>query len=150
MVLETQHWLNTTYGDVPGWVTLEENGSTGWNTIYGLIRGLQHELGITDLAPNFGTTTSALFQDQIGRIDAESDTDQSILKLVNGGLWCKGYYGVSMLGDITFDDLSGSISQIRRDLGLTGNYIDVKAHEVVTLNGRVCHTHRQLRNQRYT
>lgn len=126
MVLETQHWLNTTYGDVPGWVTLEENGSTGWNTIYGLIRGLQHELGITDLAPNFGTTTSALFQDQIGRIDAESDTDQSILKLVNGGLWCKGYYGVSMLGDITFDDLSGSISQIRSDLGLTGNYIDVK------------------------
>lgn len=49
MVYYTQKWLNQEYGNVSGFGSVEENGKTGWNVIYGLLRALQHELGITDL-----------------------------------------------------------------------------------------------------
>ncbi|MEY2382099.1 hypothetical protein KGF72_000190 (plasmid) [Lactiplantibacillus pentosus] len=54
MVKETQVWLNKTYGKVSGFGKVPEDGNTGWNTVYGLTRALQHELGITDLVDNFG------------------------------------------------------------------------------------------------
>ena len=46
-VQHTQMWLNNTYGNNPYWVRLSENGVTGWNTIYGLTRALQIELGLS-------------------------------------------------------------------------------------------------------
>ena len=58
MVYLTQKWLNQEYGDVEGFGTVTENGKTGWNVVYGLTRALQHELGITSLANNFGPTTA--------------------------------------------------------------------------------------------
>ncbi|MCI1820634.1 hypothetical protein AB6889_16985 [Carnobacterium maltaromaticum] len=57
MVLSTQKWLNKTYKNVQGFGSVPENGKTGWPTIYGLIRGFQHECGITELSDNFGPTT---------------------------------------------------------------------------------------------
>ena len=39
-VRRTQQWLNTTYASRAGWVPLEEDGLTGWGTIYGgVLRG---------------------------------------------------------------------------------------------------------------
>lgn len=61
MVLLTQKWLNQEYGNVSGFGSVTENGKTGWNVIYGLTRALQHELGITELADNFGPSTKALY-----------------------------------------------------------------------------------------
>lgn len=57
-VLVTQQWLNETYGHIAGFGSVPENGKTGWPTIYGLIRGLQVEVGITDLVDSFGPTTA--------------------------------------------------------------------------------------------
>ena len=37
-VYYAQVWLNDTYGNVPGWVTLTEDGITGQNTMKGLHR----------------------------------------------------------------------------------------------------------------
>ncbi|GEK38190.1 hypothetical protein ACFFRT_12445 [Enterococcus thailandicus] len=56
-VKEVQEWLNDTYSGFSGWGSVPEDGKTGWTTIYGLIRGVQHELGIRAYADNFGTTT---------------------------------------------------------------------------------------------
>lgn len=61
MVLETQQWLNKTYGGVSGFGSVTEDGLTGWGTVYGLTRALQHELGITGLVNNFGPTSKQKF-----------------------------------------------------------------------------------------
>ena len=39
-VRRTQQWLNATYASRAGWVPLDEDGLTGWGTIYGLRRAL--------------------------------------------------------------------------------------------------------------
>ncbi len=89
MVYLTQKWLNQEYGDVPGFGSVTENGKTGWNTIYGLTRALQHELGITSLADNFGSQTQAKYKENIlSRQDGVKDNMYAILQ---GALWCKGY-----------------------------------------------------------
>lgn len=48
MILKMQQWLNTTYRTTLGYVLIDENGKTGWTTIYALRRTLQIELGITN------------------------------------------------------------------------------------------------------
>lgn len=89
MVLLTQKWLNQEYGNVSGFGSVTENGKTGWNVIYGLTRALQHELGITELADNFGPSTKALYaKNPLRRQDNVKDRKFAILQ---GALWCKGY-----------------------------------------------------------
>lgn len=56
-VLETQKWLNATYGNVTGFEKAPENGHTGWKTIYSLREALQHELGLSQLGEGFGDAT---------------------------------------------------------------------------------------------
>lgn len=126
-VKNTQVWLNQTYGSVDGWVSVDENGLTGWDTVYGLRMGLQHELGISPVASGFGPVTTAAFIDQIGQIDA-STTSQNLVKLVSGSLWCKGFAGTGFDGTVAFSDVSASVAAVRADLGLsTGTVvIDVK------------------------
>ena len=38
MVLKTQQWLNSTYGNKTGFGSVQETGNTGWDTINALIR----------------------------------------------------------------------------------------------------------------
>lgn len=57
MVLHTQEWLNSTYGNDPRYNVIEENRETGWATIYALTRAFQIELGIQSTANNFGATS---------------------------------------------------------------------------------------------
>ena len=52
-VLKTQQWLNKPYTGKYGYNTIEENGQTGWDTIYALLRALQIEEGIAEPADNF-------------------------------------------------------------------------------------------------
>ena len=63
MVLKTQEWLNETYGNDSRFNRVDEDGATGWSTIYALTRALQIELGITSTADNFGPTTIAKFNE---------------------------------------------------------------------------------------
>lgn len=126
MVYYTQKWLNQEYGNVPGFGSVPENGKTGWDTVYGLLRALQHELGITNLANSFGPTTSSRYeQNLLRRQDGVTDKKFAILQ---GALWCKGYSpGYNMTenadGTITFnavfdEEVENAVKQLQRDAGL--------------------------------
>lgn len=88
-VYETQQWLNLTYGDRAQWNDLDEDGLIGWKTIFGLIRGLQCELGITSLSDNFGDGTMNALTAQHPKITATSPTN--MCRLAQSALWCHGY-----------------------------------------------------------
>lgn len=126
MVYYTQKWLNQEYGNIPGFGSVPENGKTGWDTVYGLLRALQHELGITNLANSFGPKTSSRYeQNLLRRQDGVTDKKFAILQ---GALWCKGYSpGYNMTenadGTITFnavfdEEVENAVKQLQRDAGL--------------------------------
>lgn len=89
-VLEAQQWVNATYRNVPGYVPCPEDGRTGWATMYSLVMGLQHELGISPVVANFGPTTTARFQ-ALGEIGHGWDRNRNIVRILQHGLFCKGY-----------------------------------------------------------
>lgn len=91
MVLTTQKWLNKTYGNVSNFQQVTENGRTGWPTVYALIQGLQHELGIalTTNAPAFGPATSTAFDSQVVP-KMKSGYKSNIVYLIQGAFWAKG------------------------------------------------------------
>ena len=122
-----QEWLNSTYNLTPGWVPVPEHGLTGWDTIYGLCRALQKELGISPVVANFGPATRVAFVNNIGRIDTNT-TNGNILKILSGSLWCKGYNAIYDGGNVDFQSMSESITTIRSELGLDSSnpYVDVK------------------------
>ena len=116
MVLATQQWVNQTYGSHPGYEPVEETGKTGWSTMYALTRGLQIELGITTPVDSFGPTTLSLL-DNLGPISTTSNTYPNIVKIIQGGLYCKGYGPGGITG--TFGPgTSTAISSMQVDLGL--------------------------------
>ena len=136
MVYLTQRWLNQEYGNVPGFGYVTEDGRTGWDTVYGLTRALQVELGIADLADNFGPTTERLYsQNLLRRQDGVTNRKFAILQ---GALWCKGYnpgYNLSETEDGTvvfngvFDaDVERAIIELKEDAGL------INPDGVVTVN----------------
>ncbi|WP_165850366.1 glycoside hydrolase domain-containing protein [Lactiplantibacillus plantarum] len=116
LVLDTQQWLNSTYGDVDGFGSVPENGLTGWDTIYGLTRGLQHELGITDLVDNFGPTTAKLF-DEIAD-DIVPGYSGNITYIIQGGFWCKGIDPAAFDGKFTSDTAS-AVTTMKEYAGLS-------------------------------
>jgi peptidoglycan hydrolase-like protein with peptidoglycan-binding domain len=126
-VQDSQRWLNSTYGGASGWVRVDEDGVTGWATIYALRRALQAELGLSPVQSGFGTETTSAFTAEIGRIDGGT-TSQNLLRILSACLWCKGYPGVSIGTTVTFAALSTSVGRVRGDLGLgTANpFVDVK------------------------
>ncbi len=136
MVYLTQRWLNQEYGDVPGFGSVTEDGLTGWDTVYGLLRALQHELGITSLANSFGPSTSSLYQQSLlYRQDGVTDRKFAILQ---GALWCKGYSPGYHLyetedGTVVFDGVfdegvERAVIQLKEDAGF------INPNGVVTLN----------------
>ena len=56
-VLQTQEWLNKTYGEVSGFPTVVEDGITGNATFRALIYALQLEIGISKPDGVFGNDT---------------------------------------------------------------------------------------------
>lgn len=127
-ILATQRWLNATYSAVPGWAPVPESGITGWDTIYGLRRGLQKELGISPVASGFGPATRAAFESSLGVIDNTRSYALNLMKILSGSLWCKGYPGLYDGGAVDFESLETSIRWIRADLGLSTDqiFVDVK------------------------
>ncbi len=126
MVYLTQRWLNQEYGDVEDFGSVTENGKTGWDTVYGLLRALQHELGITELANSFGSATvSAYEQNILKRQDGVKDKKYAILQCA---LWCKGYnpgYKITekdgkVIIDAVFDyEVEYAVKLMKTDAGFT-------------------------------
>ncbi|MCY8918834.1 DUF1906 domain-containing protein [Bacillus atrophaeus] len=116
MVLQTQEWLNETYGGKHGYNTVEENGKTGWQTIYGLTRALQIELGISEPADNFGPTTQKLFKPLKRQVpDSEPNNMNYILQ---GALWCKGFSPGGFTG-VFFEQTENAVKEFQKAAGLT-------------------------------
>lgn len=135
MIYLTQRWLNEQYGEVEGFGKVEENGKTGWDTVSGLLRALQHELGINALANSFGPTTTSLYKENLlRRQDGVKDRKFAILQ---GALWCKGYnpgYNIyeengKVVFNAVFDEnVEKAVINLKKDAGLT------EPDGVVTLN----------------
>ncbi len=133
MVYLTQKWLNQEYGNVSGFGSVPEDGKTGWPTVYGLLRALQHELGITSLANSFGPSTSALYEKNIlKRQDGVTDKKFAILQ---GALWCKGYSpgyhvyenenGVVTFNGVFDETVENAVKQLKKDAGFINPNGDV-------------------------
>lgn len=91
-LLATQKWLNKTYGNVPNFNKVNENGKTGWPTIYALIKGLQYELGIPLMSGSeaaFGDKTSELFDSKITN-KLTNGYKNNTVQLIQGAFWAKG------------------------------------------------------------
>lgn len=69
--------------------------------MYALTRIMQYELGVTALSDNFGPTTLAQLERQYPVIDRSCRT-AAIVRVVQAGLYCKGYDGGEING--SFDD----------------------------------------------
>jgi len=137
MVYLTQKWLNQEYGSVSGFGSVVVNGQTGSDVVNGLLRALQHELGITKLANSFGPTTTSLYsQNLLYRQDGVTKRNFAILQ---AALWCKGYnpgYYLSEdpnTGIVSFQEVfnatvENAVIQLKEDAGL------INPDGVVTVN----------------
>ncbi|MCM3352813.1 MULTISPECIES: glycoside hydrolase domain-containing protein [Bacillus] len=117
MVLLTQEWLNETYKGKSGYNPIEENGKTGWETMYALTRALQLELGIIQTSDSFGPTTLRKLG-ELGPISMSSNSKKNIVKIVQGALYCKGYGPGGLTG--TFGQgTKGAIAEMQLHMGLS-------------------------------
>ncbi|MBF0671338.1 MAG: DUF1906 domain-containing protein [Salinibacterium sp.] len=115
-VKAAQIYLNDTYGGQSGYLSIAEDGMTGWQTKYAITRALQLELGITATSTNFGAGTTSAFINQVGAINS-STTQDRIVSLLRCALWCSGYPG-GHVEDLWDSGLAGYVAGLRDDMGL--------------------------------
>ena len=135
-VLNVQEWLNDNYGQYVSsgrFNLVEENGKTGWPTIYALIRALQIELGIQVTADNFGNGTINAFKAKYPTgIHQQADGDETedkVYGIIQGALLCKGYAtGVSKPTLHFYNGTGNAIKQMKEDAGIDSS------SSTVTLN----------------
>jgi peptidoglycan hydrolase-like protein with peptidoglycan-binding domain len=97
-VLGVQRWLNTTFGGVPGWVHVTEDGQTGAATATGLAQGAQSLLGITPVVPAVGPANRRGLE-RHGDVGDETGPDAGTwFRLAQAGLVCAGFSTVTMTG----------------------------------------------------
>ncbi|GAA3002311.1 glycoside hydrolase domain-containing protein [Streptomyces fulvorobeus] len=96
-VLDAQKWVNATYGGVSGYTRCSEDGRTSWSTMNALVMGLQHELGISPVVASFGPTTMTKLQ-ALGDIGFGWNKNANIVRIIQHGLFCKGYWGANDYG----------------------------------------------------
>lgn len=118
MVLATQKWLNKTYGHIPEFNQPNEDGLTGWPTIYALIEGLQVELGVapSDLFPGFGDTTYTLYEQLI--TPNWNNLSKNVVYLIQGAFWCKGISPGGFDG-VQTQALSDAVAALQEDAGFS-------------------------------
>lgn len=123
MVLATQKWLNKNYINKHGFNRVEENGRTGWDTVYGLLRALQIEMGIAEPSDNFGPSTTRLYNNKPIQAPNNSTVTDNRFAILQGALWCKGYdpkhYG--SLDNHYDQSVIDAVAQLQEDAGLASN-----------------------------
>ena len=120
-VFETQSYLNLTYSNNPNWVTLEEDGKTGWPTIRGLIRALQIELGVA-VDGSFGPGTESKCPTLSKNLNPDDKTSR-LVSILQGSMWCKGFspgYSNGIFGDET----EAGVIKFQSAAGLTGSNVN--------------------------
>ena len=123
MVLKAQKFINSTYnnGATIGIKAIPENGLTSWGVMYALTRALQYELGLKTLSDGFGPTTLSTLQSKFPVINASTKAPVNIIKIIQAGLYCKGYNGGNIDG-VFNASVQASVSQLKKDMGVLGSY----------------------------
>lgn len=115
-VHRVQRWVNEAYASAPGYVPCPEYGRTGWHTVLSLTQALQHELGISPTVQNFGPGTFEAVR-RLNRMPSSAEPSRGLLGVVNGALWCKGYWASTSL--IVWDrDSENALARVYADMGL--------------------------------
>ncbi|MGY0069233.1 glycoside hydrolase domain-containing protein [Streptomyces sp. QTS137] len=120
MVLRAQKFVNKTYGSRIG-MTVTEDGRTGWNTMFALTRALQYELGISSLSNSFGPTTLSVLNSKHPKINASTVPSADFCRIIQSGLYCKGYDGDGIDG-LYSDRVASAIASLKADMGVSGAY----------------------------
>ena len=89
-VLQTQKWLNTTYGKINGFPSVDEDGITGNSTFRALIYALQLEIGIENPDGVFGNNTLSKCPTLRESANPYEETPSNLIYILQGSLWCKG------------------------------------------------------------
>ncbi|MEV2246855.1 glycoside hydrolase domain-containing protein [Streptomyces sp. NPDC049970] len=123
LVRRAQRFVNTTYnnGATLGISKLDENGKTGWTTMYALTRALQYEMGITSLSDSFGPTTLSTIGAKYGKLDGTTIPNANFCRVVQSALYCKGYDGGEIDG--TYNSrVQDAVLKLNRDMGVSSTY----------------------------
>lgn len=123
MVRLAQRFVNTTYnnGATLGISKLDENGMTGWPTMYALTRALQYEMGITSLSDSFGPTTLSTIGAKYGKLDATTVPSANFCRVLQSALYCKGYDGGDIDGKYN-SRVQDAVVQLNANMGLSATY----------------------------
>lgn len=89
-VLQTQKWLNETYGKVSGFPPVIEDGITGHSTFKALIYALQVEIGVSSPDGILGNDTLAKCPTLRESANPNEETPSNLIYILQGSLWCKG------------------------------------------------------------
>ena len=127
-VFEVQKWLNKTYAGVSDYNPIVVDGETGSATMYALTRALQHELGLTTLADNFGAATLAALTARGGvKVD---DPVANMITIVQAACYCKGYDPGGLTG-VFSDQTRAAVNALMSDAGISGTLGDAVPPKVV-------------------
>ncbi|MGP3926106.1 glycoside hydrolase domain-containing protein [Streptomyces sp. 8N616] len=123
MVRLAQRFVNTTYnnGATLGISKLDENGVTGWPTMYALTRALQYEMGITALSDSFGPTTLSTIGAKYGKLDETTIPSANFCRIIQSALYCKGYDGGEIDG--TYNSrVKAAVVKLNQNMGVSATY----------------------------
>ncbi|MDT9698285.1 glycoside hydrolase domain-containing protein [Streptomyces sp. P17] len=123
LVLRAQRFINSTYnnGATLGISKLEENGHTGWPTMYALTRALQYEMGITSLSNSFGPTTLSTLQSKYPKLDDSTMPSANFCRILQSALYCKGYDGGEIDG--TYNSrVKDAVTKLKQNMGVDTVY----------------------------
>lgn len=145
LVKKAQEWVNKTYKNKEGYVPLKDeeiDGIAGWKTVYALLRALQIELGITATSTNFGPTTTSKFNERFPNgIQVQSEyalTKSNIYRIVECGLWVKGYAtGSTELSGYFKSGQGNAVTQLKEDAGCKNTDSTVTLNIMKTLMSMV-------------
>ncbi|MET8514513.1 glycoside hydrolase domain-containing protein [Streptomyces sp. NPDC005077] len=123
MVRLAQRFVNTTYnnGATLGISKLDENGVTGWPTMYALTRALQYEMGITALSDSFGPTTLSTIGAKYGKLDETTIPSANFCRIIQSALYCKGYDGGEIDGTYS-SRVQAAVEKLNQNMGLGVTY----------------------------
>lgn len=121
-VLQTQKWLNKTYGQVNGFPPVVEDGITGHSTFKALIHALQLEIGVSNPDGIFGNDTLSKCPTLKENPTPNSASPQNIIYILQGSLWCKGISPGGFTG-IFGPNTANAIHNFQTAAGITADKI---------------------------
>ncbi|WP_299229949.1 glycoside hydrolase domain-containing protein [uncultured Bacteroides sp.] len=114
-VLNAQKWLNATYNGKNGYSVIDEDGMIGSGTVKALIIALQIEEGETNPDGIFGKNTASKCPELSS---GYTDTTHNYCKILQHGLYCKGYSPTAVTGYFG-PNTKAAIESIQSDAGIS-------------------------------